>query len=86
LSDKLNAKKGITLNNMLEPVKPTTVYRLFNPQVPVIICSKFKRDIAAMPANSCSPASDSPPLVSLALKKEIKTNRIVRLSSRFSIT
>lgn len=69
----------------LEPVKPGTVYRLFNPQVPVIICSKFGREVAAMPANSCSSASDSPPMVSLALMKKIRTNRIVRASLRFSI-
>jgi flavin reductase (DIM6/NTAB) family NADH-FMN oxidoreductase RutF len=78
-------KVGILPNNNLRHVKPTIVYRLFNPQVPVIICSKFGRDVAAMPANSCSSASDSPPLVSLALKKGIRTNRTVRSSSRFSI-
>lgn len=66
-------------------VKLTTVYRLFNPQVPVIICSKFRKEIAAMPANSCSSVSNSPPLVSLALKKGIRTNTIVRSSQVFSL-
>ena len=38
-----------------------------------------------MPANSCSSLSDSPPMVSLALKKGIRTNRIVRSSMTFSV-
>lgn len=62
------------------------VYRLFNPQVPAILCSKKGAEVAAMPANSCSSLSDSPPMVSVALKKGLRTNRIVRLSSLFSIS
>jgi flavin reductase (DIM6/NTAB) family NADH-FMN oxidoreductase RutF len=66
-------------------VRAGLVYRLFNPQVPAIICSKLGQNIAAMPANSCSSASDSPPMVSIALKRGIRTNRVVRASSKFSI-
>lgn len=85
MPDELEREARILVNNELEPVKPTIVYRLFNPQVPVIICSKFKKDVAAMPANSCSSVSDSPQLISLALKKGIRTNKIIRSSLLFSI-
>lgn len=61
------------------------VYRLFNPRVPVIICSKFGDDIAAMPANSCSSVSDSPPLISVAIKRDTKTSSVLRKSSFLSI-
>lgn len=72
-------------DNELNHVSLDTVYRLFNPHVPVIVCSKFGKAIGAMPANSCTSVSDSPPMVSLALRKGIRTDQIVRSSSRFSI-
>lgn len=84
--DKIERKTGISLlDPKLRPVKLSVVYRLFNPHVPVIICSMYRNNVGAMPANSCSSVSDSPPLVSLALRKGIRTNRILRSSSRFSI-
>lgn len=85
LPDKIEGKTGTLLDHELKPVKLSIVYRLFNPHVPVIICSMFRKGVGAMPANSCSSVSDSPPLVSLALRKGIRTNRILRSSSRFSI-
>ena len=85
MPNHVTRETGILLDSYLEHVEPTIVYRLFNPQVPVIICSKSKKDVAAMPANSCSPVSDSPPLISIALKKGIRTNKIIRSSLLFSI-
>ncbi len=38
-----------------------------------------------MPANSYSSLSDSPPMVSVAIRKGLRTNRIVRSSSLFSL-
>jgi flavin reductase (DIM6/NTAB) family NADH-FMN oxidoreductase RutF len=69
----------------LEPFDTSIFYRLFNPQVPVIVCSKFGNNVAAMPANSCSASSEKPPMVSLALRKGIRTNHIVRLGKKFSL-
>jgi flavin reductase (DIM6/NTAB) family NADH-FMN oxidoreductase RutF len=69
----------------LKEIEPVTTYRLFNPRVPVIICSKSGSKVAAMPANSCSSASDSPPIISVAIKKGIRTNEVVRASSHFSV-
>jgi flavin reductase (DIM6/NTAB) family NADH-FMN oxidoreductase RutF len=79
--------KSLTLRKMKNLVRITQpiVYRLFNPQVPAILCSKNGTEIAAMPVNSCSSLSDSPPMVSVAIKKGMRTNRIVRSSSLFSI-
>ena len=83
-SEKLN-RSGVSRISHLEKVSPSIVYRLFNPQVPVVLCSKSGKDVAAMPANSCSSASDSPPMISVALRKKIRTNEVVRSSLRFSI-
>jgi flavin reductase (DIM6/NTAB) family NADH-FMN oxidoreductase RutF len=69
----------------LGKVDPSIVYRLFNPHVPVIVCSKFGKEVAAMPANSCSPVSESPSLISLALRRGIRTNHVVQRSFSFSI-
>jgi len=66
-------------------IDPSLTHRLFHPRVPVIVCSKFGKDIAAMPANSCSAISDSPPMIALALGKRIRTNRVMRKSLVFSI-
>jgi flavin reductase (DIM6/NTAB) family NADH-FMN oxidoreductase RutF len=85
LSDSLHARKPFALDNALKSIRLEIVYRLFNPQVPVIICAKSGRDVAATPANSCSSASDSPPMVSLALKRGTRTNYVLRSSLRFSM-
>ena len=79
--------KSLTLRKMKNLVRITQpiVYRLFNPQVPAILCSKNGTEIAAIPVNSCSSLSDSPPMVSVAIKKGMRTDRIVRSSSLFSI-
>lgn len=66
-------------------VSPRIVYRLFNPQVPVVICSKFRNEIAAMPANSCSSASESPPMISVAVRIGTRTNHVIQECSRFSV-
>lgn len=69
----------------LESVEPATVYRLFNPQVPVVICTKFGKEVAAMPANSCSSTSDSPSMITVALNLSANTNKVLRRSSIFSV-
>jgi flavin reductase (DIM6/NTAB) family NADH-FMN oxidoreductase RutF len=74
-----------SLDKNLESVDTSIVYRLFNPQVPVIACTKSGREVAAMPANSCSSVSDSPSMVCIAIRKGLRTNRVLRSSSRFSI-
>ncbi|MHB1907972.1 MAG: flavin reductase family protein [Nitrososphaerales archaeon] len=60
-------------------------YRLFYPQVPAVVCSKFGSEIAAMPATSVIPVSDNPPLVALAVGKRLGTNLVLRKSNRFSL-
>jgi flavin reductase (DIM6/NTAB) family NADH-FMN oxidoreductase RutF len=51
----------------------------------VVICTRFNEEVAAMPANSCSSVSDSPPMISVAVKRSTNTNRVLRRSSMFSI-
>jgi flavin reductase (DIM6/NTAB) family NADH-FMN oxidoreductase RutF len=72
-------------SSRLHTVSTSIIYRLFNPQVPVVICSKHGKEVAAMPANSCSSISDSPPLVSVSVRRGLRTNRIIQSSSSFSI-
>lgn len=60
-------------------------YRLFYPQVPAIVCSKFGSEIAAMPATSVISVSDKPPLVALAVGKRSRTNLVLRKSNKFSL-
>lgn len=66
-------------------VSPKFVYRLFYPQVPTIICAKHRNEVAGMPANSCIPVSDNPPLVSVAINKKSRTNKIMSKASHFSL-
>lgn len=77
--------KNLPKAKQLGSVEPSTVYRLFNPQVPVVICSRSGKDVAAMPANSCSSSSDSPPMITVSLRRGTSTNKVLQRSSIFSI-
>ncbi len=66
-------------------VRLAQTYRLFYPQVPMIVASRFGKDIAAMPANSCIPVSDNPPLFAVSVRKGSKTDRILKRSKIFSV-
>jgi flavin reductase (DIM6/NTAB) family NADH-FMN oxidoreductase RutF len=73
------SKKGIL------PIEPSLTYRLFYPQVPIIVCAKHGENVAGMTANSVMSVSGSPPKVSLAINAKSRTGRIVIGSHRFSI-
>lgn len=66
-------------------VNSSHAYRLFYPQVPLIVASRYGKLVAAMPANSCMPISDDPPLFAVSVRRGLKTNRILRKSKRFSV-
>ena len=51
----------------------------------MIIAAKSGNEIAAMPANSCMPVSDNPPLIAVSARKGLKTNDVLKKSGRFSI-
>lgn len=67
-------------------VLPAISYRLFYPQVPAIVCAKYRNEIAAMPANSCISLSNSPALVGVAVRSESKTARLLSSSKNFSLS
>jgi flavin reductase (DIM6/NTAB) family NADH-FMN oxidoreductase RutF len=71
--------------NTLSKVDLSIAYRLFYPQVPLVVCAKFENKIAAMPANSCMPISMNPPKVAVSIFRNTRTNSIVSGSRRFSI-
>lgn len=60
-------------------------YRLFYPQVPLLVCAKFEGKIAAMPAISCMTVSTYPPMVALSIFRNSRTNYILSGSRRFSL-
>ena len=66
-------------------VEPALIYRLFYPQVPVIVCAKHDEKIAAMTANSVMSVSDRPAMISIAVNSKSRTGLIIRASGKFSI-
>jgi flavin reductase (DIM6/NTAB) family NADH-FMN oxidoreductase RutF len=66
-------------------VNLTQAYRLFYPQVPMIIACRYRTQIAAMPANSCMSVSDKPPMFAVSIRKELKTDIILKKSKNFSV-
>ena len=77
------------MNNLPEGalrfVKKQLAYRLFYPQVPVIVCAKYGRSIAAMPAVSCISLSDSPTLLGVSVKIGTKTEKVLSRAQSFSL-
>jgi len=60
------------------------MYRLFYPQVPLILCAK-STGTSSMPVASAIPVSDNPPKIAIAVKKELRTSEILNDSSTFSL-
>lgn len=69
----------------LSIVKGNLVYRLFYPQVAMVICSMHEGSVGAMPAVSCISISDEPPIVALAVSIRSRTNWIIKKSRKFSV-
>ncbi len=51
----------------------------------MIIAARYQKLVAAMPANSCMPVSNEPPLFAVSVRKGSKTNRVLSKSKNFSI-
>jgi flavin reductase (DIM6/NTAB) family NADH-FMN oxidoreductase RutF len=51
----------------------------------MVIAAKAGKLVAAMPANSCMPVSDEPPLFAVSIKETAKTARVVNESRKFSV-
>lgn len=66
-------------------VHSSQAYRLFYPQVPVIVAARSGKFVAAMPANSCMPVSSNPPMVAVSVRTGSKTNHVFKKSKRLSI-
>jgi len=66
-------------------VSPARAYRLFYPQVPVILSAKYRSLAAAMPANSCMSVSDEPAMIGVSVRRESKTNAVLKKAKNFSI-
>ncbi|MHB8566130.1 MAG: flavin reductase family protein [Nitrososphaerales archaeon] len=72
-------------NTTLKLVNPEIAYRLFYPQVPVIVTAMSGTATASMPANSCIPVSNSPPLICVAIRRKGRTGKIIESSGAFSL-
>jgi flavin reductase (DIM6/NTAB) family NADH-FMN oxidoreductase RutF len=68
-------------------VDPSKAYRLFYPQVPVIVAAKKGRIVAAMAASSCMPvsSSDENARIAVALREGSGTARALESASTFSL-
>jgi len=51
----------------------------------MIVAARSGKFVAAMPANSCMPVSNDPPLFAVSVHKGAKTNQILKQSKNFSI-
>ncbi len=61
------------------------VYRLFYPQIAVVIASRATDRVEAVAINSAISGSSNPPRVVCAMKKEETTLAIMRVSKSFSV-
>lgn len=66
-------------------MKPDQAYRLFYPQVPVIISARSSENVAAMPASSCMSVSNNPPLFAVSVRTGSKTDGVLKDSKNFSV-
>lgn len=66
-------------------ISPKICYRLFYPQVPLILCARHGKAVAAMPANSCISLSNSPALVGVSVRMGSKTEKILSNARQFSL-
>lgn len=67
-------------------IPPSVSYRLFYPQVPSVLCAKQGRDLAAMPANSCMPISNSPAMIGVSVRTGSKTEEVLSRAKNFSLS
>jgi len=51
----------------------------------MVIASRYRKDVAAMPANSCMPVSSDPPHFAVSVKRDLKTDQILKRSKVFSV-
>ncbi len=70
----------------LSTINPSLVYRLFYPQVPVIIAAKSGDRVSAMPANSCISVSVSPSMIAVSIFRESRTLSTIEKSGSFSLS
>ena len=66
-------------------VKQNFAYRLFYPQIPMVLAAKYHSLLAAMPTNSCMMASDEPAMIAVSVPKGSKTNAVLRKAKNFAI-
>lgn len=67
-------------------VQPELFYRLFYPQVPLLLSAKAGGEVAAMPAVSCMAVSDHPAIIAVAVGSSLRTNRIMKKARNFAIS
>ena len=71
---------------MMKPIDPSTIYRLFYPAVPAILCSRYEGAVSGMPVISAVALSGSPPRVGVAVAPTHSTYRTTVSSGAFSLS
>jgi len=67
-------------------VDPSLLHRLFYPQVPAVLASRYRGRVSAMPVVSYTAVSTIPPLVAVACNPESYTCKLTLRSRTFSMS
>ncbi|RLG51036.1 MAG: flavin reductase family protein, partial [Thermoproteota archaeon] len=59
-------------------------YRLLHPSLTVLLVSKSSEKVNVMACSWCTPVSEDPPLIAVAVSKESLTNQLIRESREFT--
>jgi len=68
----------------MRKIDPQLCYRLLYPTIPVIVTSKFKDIITAMPAVSYTMVSNNPAVIGLCIQPAHTTYRIIKKSKKIA--
>lgn len=60
-------------------------YRLLHPSLTVLLVSKSSEKVNVMACSWCTPVSEDPPLIAVAVSKESLTNQLIRESREFTV-
>ena len=67
-------------------VDPSLIHRLFYPQVPLVLASKHRGRVSAMPVVSYSSVSENPPMVAVSCNPDSYTCKLTLKARAFSLS
>jgi flavin reductase (DIM6/NTAB) family NADH-FMN oxidoreductase RutF len=70
----------------MRKIDPQLCYRLLYPTIPVIVTSKFRNIVTAMPAVSYMMVSNNPAIIGLCIQPTHTTYEIIKKAKKFAFT